>query len=118
MTIYNNITEIFGNTPLLRINKITDGAAGNVYGQNFVGNLIGTVGRREIDDDGGWDRSRDGIVFGGAVAVKLKSLGPNTVTDREQFAIVDTGSARNRNLKCERAGNGHSITAVKLKCDL
>lgn len=31
MSIYNNITEIFGNTPLLRINKITDGAAGNVY---------------------------------------------------------------------------------------
>jgi len=31
MTIYNSITEIFGNTPLLRINKITDGAAGNVF---------------------------------------------------------------------------------------
>ena len=31
MKIYNSITEIFGNTPLLRINKITDGAAGNVF---------------------------------------------------------------------------------------
>jgi len=31
MKIYNSITEIFGNTPLLRINKITDGAAGHVY---------------------------------------------------------------------------------------
>ncbi|NBQ93703.1 MAG: pyridoxal-phosphate dependent enzyme, partial [Micrococcales bacterium] len=31
MKTYNNITEIFGNTPLLRINKITDGAAGIVY---------------------------------------------------------------------------------------
>ena len=31
MKVYNSITEIFGNTPLLRINKITDGAAGNVY---------------------------------------------------------------------------------------
>jgi cysteine synthase A len=31
MAIYNNITEVFGNTPLVRINKITDGAAGNVY---------------------------------------------------------------------------------------
>jgi len=31
MKIYNSITEIFGNTPLLRINKITDGAPGNVY---------------------------------------------------------------------------------------
>jgi len=31
MAIYNNITEVFGNTPLVRINKISDGAAGNVY---------------------------------------------------------------------------------------
>jgi cysteine synthase A len=31
MKVYNNITEVFGNTPLVRINKITDGAAGNVY---------------------------------------------------------------------------------------
>jgi cysteine synthase len=31
MKIYNNITEVFGNTPLVRINKITDGAAGNVF---------------------------------------------------------------------------------------
>jgi cysteine synthase A len=31
MTIYNNITEAFANTPLVRINKITDGAQGNVY---------------------------------------------------------------------------------------
>ena len=31
MTIYNNITEAFANPPLVRINKITDGAQGNVY---------------------------------------------------------------------------------------
>jgi len=31
MKVYNNITEVFGNTPLVRINKITDGAAGNVF---------------------------------------------------------------------------------------
>jgi cysteine synthase A len=31
MKVYNSITEIYGNTPLLRINKITDGAAGHVY---------------------------------------------------------------------------------------
>ncbi|MSV39987.1 MAG: cysteine synthase A, partial [Actinobacteria bacterium] len=31
MTIYNDITEAFGNTPLVRINTITDGAQGNVY---------------------------------------------------------------------------------------
>ena len=31
MTTFNNITEAFGNTPLVRINAINDGAAGNVY---------------------------------------------------------------------------------------
>jgi len=31
MKVYYNITEVFGNTPLVRINKITDGAAGNVF---------------------------------------------------------------------------------------
>lgn len=31
MKIYNDITEVFGNTPLVRINKITDGAQGNVF---------------------------------------------------------------------------------------
>ncbi len=31
MRIYNSITEIFGNTPLVRINKLTDGAQGNVF---------------------------------------------------------------------------------------
>ena len=31
MKVYNNITEIVGNTPLVRINRITDGAAGNVF---------------------------------------------------------------------------------------
>ena len=30
MKIYNDITEIFGNTPLVKINKIMDGAAANV----------------------------------------------------------------------------------------
>ena len=31
MKVYNNITEVFGNTPLVRLNRITDGAAGIVY---------------------------------------------------------------------------------------
>ncbi|MEI7696944.1 MAG: cysteine synthase A [Actinomycetes bacterium] len=31
MRIYNSITEVFGNTPLVRINKLTDGAQGNVF---------------------------------------------------------------------------------------
>ena len=31
MKIYNSITEAFANTPLVRINKLTDGAQGNVF---------------------------------------------------------------------------------------
>jgi cysteine synthase A len=31
MKVYNDITEVVGNTPLVRLNRITDGAAGNVY---------------------------------------------------------------------------------------
>jgi cysteine synthase A len=31
MTIYNDITEAFGNTPLVRLNRITDGAGAEVY---------------------------------------------------------------------------------------
>lgn len=31
MKVYNNITEVVGNTPLVRLNRVTDGAAGNVY---------------------------------------------------------------------------------------
>ncbi len=31
MKIYNDITEAFGNTPLVRLNRITDGAKANVF---------------------------------------------------------------------------------------
>jgi cysteine synthase A len=31
MKLYQNITEVVGNTPLVRLNRVTDGAAGNVY---------------------------------------------------------------------------------------
>lgn len=31
MKLYNNITEVVGNTPLVRLNRVTDGSAGNVY---------------------------------------------------------------------------------------
>ena len=31
MKVYNNITEVFGNTPLVRLNKITDGGQADVY---------------------------------------------------------------------------------------
>ncbi|MBT5431597.1 MAG: pyridoxal-phosphate dependent enzyme, partial [Micrococcales bacterium] len=30
MRVYQNITEVFGNTPLVQLNKITDGAAATV----------------------------------------------------------------------------------------
>ena len=31
MKIYNDITEAFGNTPLVRLNRIMDGAKANVF---------------------------------------------------------------------------------------
>ncbi len=31
MKVYSNITEVVGNTPLVRLNQVTDGAAANVY---------------------------------------------------------------------------------------
>ncbi|MEY4296562.1 MAG: hypothetical protein RL016_408, partial [Actinomycetota bacterium] len=31
MALYNNITEAFGNTPLVRLNRITDGGQAQVY---------------------------------------------------------------------------------------
>jgi cysteine synthase A len=31
MAIYQNITEAFGNTPLVRLNRVTDGAAAHLY---------------------------------------------------------------------------------------
>ncbi len=31
MKVYSNITEVFGNTPLVRLNRVTDGAVANVY---------------------------------------------------------------------------------------
>ncbi|MEY5023275.1 MAG: cysteine synthase [Actinomycetota bacterium] len=31
MRVYNNITEVFGNTPLVKLNRVLDGAAANVY---------------------------------------------------------------------------------------
>ena len=31
MRVYNNITEVFGNTPLVKLNRVLDGAKANVY---------------------------------------------------------------------------------------
>ena len=43
MKIYSNITEIVGNTPLVKINRITDGAAGEVYAKLEFYNPTSTV---------------------------------------------------------------------------
>lgn len=43
MKVYNNITEIFGNTPLVRINKIMDGAGANVFAKLEFYNPSATV---------------------------------------------------------------------------
>ena len=43
MKVYNNITEIVGNTPLVRLNRITDGAAANVYAKLEFYNPTSTV---------------------------------------------------------------------------
>ena len=43
MKIYNDITEIFGNTPLVKINKIMDGAAANVWAKLEFYNPSATV---------------------------------------------------------------------------
>lgn len=43
MKIYNDITEVFGNTPLVRINRITDGAKANVFAKLEFYNPTSTV---------------------------------------------------------------------------
>jgi cysteine synthase len=43
MKIYNDITEIYGNTPLVKINKIMDGAAANVWAKLEFYNPSATV---------------------------------------------------------------------------
>jgi cysteine synthase len=43
MKIYNDITEIFGNTPLVKINKIMDGAGANVWAKLEFYNPSATV---------------------------------------------------------------------------
>ena len=43
MKIYNEITEVFGNTPLVRINRITDGAKANVLAKLEFYNPTSTV---------------------------------------------------------------------------
>ena len=43
MKVYSNITEVVGNTPLVKINHITDGAAANVFAKLEFYNPTSTV---------------------------------------------------------------------------
>jgi len=43
MKIYNNITEVFGDTPLVRINKIMDGAAAKIGRRFFIDHGMSVV---------------------------------------------------------------------------
>ncbi len=43
MKVYNNITEVFGNTPLVRVNRVTDGAEAHVYAKLEFYNPTNTV---------------------------------------------------------------------------
>ena len=43
MKVYNNITEVFGNTPLVRINRILGDSKANVYAKLEFYNPTSTV---------------------------------------------------------------------------
>ncbi|NCV63675.1 MAG: cysteine synthase A [Betaproteobacteria bacterium] len=43
MKVYQNITEVFGNTPLVRLNRMTDGAKANVFAKLEFYNPTSTV---------------------------------------------------------------------------
>ena len=43
MKVYQNITEVFGNTPLVRLNRITDGSTANVFAKLEFYNPTSTV---------------------------------------------------------------------------
>ena len=43
MKVYKNITEVFGNTPLVQLNRMTDGAKANVFAKLEFYNPTSTV---------------------------------------------------------------------------
>ena len=43
MKVYQNITEVFGNTPLVRLHRITDGSTANVFAKLEFYNPTSTV---------------------------------------------------------------------------
>ena len=52
MPVYNDITEIIGNTPLVRLNRVTDGAKAEVLvkleSQNPLGSVKDRIGKAMI----------------------------------------------------------------------
>lgn len=43
MKVYKNITEVFGNTPLVQLNRMTNGAKANVFAKLEFYNPTSTV---------------------------------------------------------------------------
>ncbi len=72
MKLYNNITEVVGNTPLVRLNRITDGAAGNVYAKlefyNPTASVKDRIGIAMVDA-----AERDGQLRPGGTIVEATS---------------------------------------------
>jgi len=72
MTVYKNITEAVGKTPLVRLNKITEGLKANIYGKmesmNPLGSVKDRIGVAMINA-----AERDGILKPGATIVEPTS---------------------------------------------
>lgn len=53
MPVYNNITDVIGNTPLVKLNRITDGAGAEVYvkleSQNPLSSVKDRIGKAMIE---------------------------------------------------------------------
>ncbi|MFM9130720.1 MAG: pyridoxal-phosphate dependent enzyme, partial [Actinomycetes bacterium] len=54
MKVYDNITQVVGNTPLVKLNRITDGAKADVYAKlefyNPTASVKDRIGIAMIDD--------------------------------------------------------------------
>ena len=70
--LYNNIVETVGNTPLVRLNKVTDGVDANIYVKceffNPLGSVKDRIGMAMIED-----AERSGALQRGSVIVEPTS---------------------------------------------